>query len=152
MKNSSAVIFGGTGFIGAFFGRYLLDWGLVGRVYLLDIEDASRKASEFRRRLIGRDPRIVFVQGDVREDLGWFSPSEPVSIAANFAAVHREPGHEDWEYYQTNLRGADNVCDWAEKVGCNCIIFTSSISPYGVSDVQARATIARRSSVCTHCV
>ena len=54
---------------------------------------------------------------------------------ANFAAVHREPGHEDSEYYETNLLGAENVCAWAEVVGCKHIIFTSSIAPYGPSEV-----------------
>jgi len=57
-----------------------------------------------------------------------------VTLVANFAAVHREPGHEDWEYYETNLYGAENVCAWAEAVGCKHIIFTSSIAPYGPSE------------------
>ena len=51
-----------------------------------------------------------------------------------FAAVHREPGHEGHEYYQTNLLGAENVCDWADKVNCQKIIFSSSIAPYGPSE------------------
>jgi len=48
--------------------------------------------------------------------------------------VHREPGHALHEYYETNLPGAENVCDWAERVGCNAIVFTSSIAPYGPSE------------------
>lgn len=63
------------------------------------------------------------------------SPAEKVNLVANFAAVHREPGHEDHEYYETNLLGAKNVCAWADQVGCNNLIFTSSISPYGPSEV-----------------
>ena len=38
-----------------------------------------------------------------------------VGLIANFAAVHREPGHEDYEYFECNLLGAENVCDWAER-------------------------------------
>jgi nucleoside-diphosphate-sugar epimerase len=75
---------------------------------------------------------LTFVQGDVREPISWH-PEESVHLIANFAAVHREPGHEDLEYYQTNLLGAENVCSWAENVGCKRIVFTSSISPYGPS-------------------
>ena len=44
--------------------------------------------------------------------------SEEIDLVANFAAIHREPGHEDHEYYRCNLLGAENVCDWAEKIGC----------------------------------
>lgn len=53
-----------------------------------------------------------------------------MDLIANFAAIHREPGHELHEYYETNLPGADNVCAFAEQAGCTQIIFTSSIAPY----------------------
>jgi len=46
----------------------------------------------------------------------------------------REPGHEAHECYATNLPGAENVCAWAEHVGCQRIIFTSSIAPYGPTE------------------
>jgi nucleoside-diphosphate-sugar epimerase len=131
---NSAVIFGGTGFIGVFFAQYLLEFKQADKVYLVDIEPTEEKFSIFRKKLVADDGRIAFMKGDVREPLHWFIPSEPVTLIANFAAIHREPGHEDGDYYQTNLLGAENVCAWAEKVGCNNIIFTSSISPYGPSE------------------
>ena len=55
-------------------------------------------------------------------------------LAVNLAAIHREPGHQDYEYFETNLKGAENVCSWADQVGCNKIIFTSSIAPYGPAE------------------
>ena len=131
---NSSVIFGGTGFIGVFFAQYLLANKQAEKVYLVDIEPVETKFSEFRKRQVADDGRISFVNGDVRKALDWFVPSERVTLIANFAAIHREPGHEDGEYYQTNLLGAENVCAWAKKVGCNNIIFTSSISPYGPSE------------------
>ena len=131
---NSAVIFGGTGFIGIYFGQYLLEYGHAEKVYLVDIEPIEIKFSEFRKKQVAKDLRLVFVMGDVRQSLDWFVPSEQVTLIANFAAIHREPGHEDWEYYKTNLLGAENICSWAEKVGCNHVIFTSSISPYGPSE------------------
>ncbi len=130
---SSAVIFGGAGFIGVFFAQFLLEKNQAEKVYLFDHELMDRKTSAFRKRLVAADPRLIVVEGDVRQPIDW-APSEPVALVANFAAVHREPGHEDFEYYQTNLLGAENVCAWAERVGCNRIIFTSSISPYGPSE------------------
>lgn len=130
---NNAVIFGGTGFIGVFFAQHLLEAIHADIVYLVDLEPIETKFSKFRKKQVAQDQRIIFVQGDVRKSLEWFSPSGSVKLIANFAAIHREPGHEDFEYYQTNLLGAENVCAWAEKVGCNNVIFSSSISPYGSS-------------------
>lgn len=130
---SAAVIFGGTGFIGSFFAMFLLDRKIVDKVYLLDSEYIDKKVSGFRRLSISANESIQEVNCDVRQPVDWV-PAEPVELIANFAAVHREPGHEDFEYYETNLLGAQNVCAWAEKIGCNRLIFTSSISPYGPSE------------------
>lgn len=129
-----SVVFGGTGFIGSYFSWYLLENHLADKIFLVDTEPLEAKSSEFRKKLFASDSRVVFMQGDVRNSLDWLSLSETVTLIANFAAIHREPGHEDWEYYHTNLLGAENVCAWAEKVNCNHIIFTSSISPYGPSE------------------
>jgi nucleoside-diphosphate-sugar epimerase len=128
--------FGGTGFIGVFFAQYLLMGEYVDKVYLVDIENIESKFSEFRKKLVSEDSRICFVKGDVRKSLDWLCPTEQVVLIANFAAIHREPGHEDFEFYQTNLLGAENVCSWAEKVACESIVFTSSISPYGPSEAE----------------
>jgi len=130
-----AVIFGGSGFIGVFFARQLLSEGRVDKVYLFDKEQVADKPFPYRTRLVQEAPGMLEVNGDVRRPITW-QPAEPVSLIANFAAVHREPGHEDFEYYETNLLGAENVCAWAEQVGCNDLIFTSSISPYGPSEAQ----------------
>lgn len=129
----SAVIFGGTGFIGTFFAKHLLENSSIHKVYLFDLESTNQKSSTFRKNLISSDSRIEVIAGDVRRSIDW-EPAETVSLIANFAAVHREPGHENSEYYQTNLLGAETVCDWAERVGCSRMVFTSSISPYGPSE------------------
>jgi len=47
------------------------------------------------------------------------------------AAIHREPGHQPKEYFETNILGARNIIDYADRVGCKNIFFMSSISPYG---------------------
>lgn len=129
----TAVIFGGSGFIGTFFARELIEVGLVSRVYLYDRERVADKNFEFREKMIEGQSKITFIHGDVRQQIEW-APPEPIGLVANFAAVHREPGHQDSEYYESNLLGAENVCKWAERTGCNRIIFTSSIAPYGSSE------------------
>lgn len=130
---SCAVIFGGSGFIGVFFAQHLAQTGDYEKIYLYDKESVSEKAFPFRMGILDKYENLVEVHGDVRKCIT-FQPDEPVGLVANFAAVHREPGHEDYEYYECNLLGADNVCAWADKVGCNKIVFTSSISPYGPSE------------------
>lgn len=132
---SCAVIFGGSGFIGVFFAKQLLEQLSFDKIYLFDQQQVADKSFPYRTQLVRAEPCIVEVSGDVRQAIAW-QPEEKIGLIVNFAAVHREPGHEDFEYYQTNLLGAENVCAWAERVGCNEIIFTSSISPYGASEQQ----------------
>lgn len=131
-KNICAVIFGGTGFIGTFFAHYLLKNGIVSKVYLLDIEPLRLKLSDYRKFKTISDKRITYISSDVRNPIN-FRPIETVNFIANFAAIHREPGHINDEYFETNLFGAQNVCKFAENIKCNQIIFTSSIAPYGPS-------------------
>lgn len=71
---------------------------------------------------------------DVRKALK--SPKLPkkIDLIINLAAVHIEPGHLPNEYFDTNILGAENVTQLAEIVGCRKIIFTSSISPYGIEN------------------
>lgn len=137
--NRSAVIFGGTGFIGTFFATFLLDSKMVEKVYLVDLMPIASKRQKFRHDLISRLGGIQEVILDVRHPITWL-PDENVVLIANFAAIHREPGHQPQEYFETNLRGAHNVCCWASLVGCHSIIFTSSISPYGVSEASKTET------------
>ena len=54
-----------------------------------------------------------------------------VSIIYNLAAVHKTPGHEYHEYFETNIKGAENICAFARANNINTIVFTSSIAPYG---------------------
>ncbi len=127
----SAVIFGGSGFIGCFFAKHLVDNCGYKKIFLYD-HNKIIDASIFRNNLLKNYEEIIEVSGDVRESIKW-QPNEKISLIANFAAVHREPGHEDFEYFHTNLNGAENVCKWAEEIKCNQIIFSSSIAPYGIS-------------------
>ena len=125
-----AVLFGGTGFIGGFFARFLIDNGHFDKVYLIDRQPVTAIAHPWRRAQLSNHPALSLVVADVRQPIDWM-PSEAVTLVANFAAVHREPGHQPEAYYDTNLRGAEQVCAWAARAGCRRLIFTSSISPYG---------------------
>ena len=128
-----AVIFGGSGFIGTFFAKHLIEEHNFSKVYLYDNESIKNKNSDYRRKIINLHQEIIIIEGDVKKSIEWI-PEETINLVANFAAVHREPGHQPYEYYECNILGAENICDWVERINCKKIIFTSSIAPYGPSE------------------
>jgi len=132
MTYKNCVIFGGTGFIGRHLATYLLNEVGAEKVYLADIKPLPPESP-----LTGR---VVYVQCDVREKIVSDLLPEDVDLIANFAAIHREPGHQNHEYYETNIPGAENVCEYASKVSNETIIFTSSIAPYGPSEHEKTET------------
>ena len=129
MKNilSNCIIFGGTGFIGSHFIEFILDHNLFNNIYLVDMNPISASCNF-------DVSRVHYIKYDVRNEIFLDVLPKNVSHIMNFAAIHREPGHRDFEYFETNLLGAKNVCKFAELISCNNIIFTSSISPYGISE------------------
>jgi nucleoside-diphosphate-sugar epimerase len=71
---------------------------------------------------------------DVRKSIDMSGSFGPNTLVFNFAAIHRTPGHPDYAYFETNIRGAENVCNFARKHGIESIVFTSSIAPYGAAE------------------
>lgn len=115
------LIFGGSGFIGTHLINLLSD-KCQGNIYNLDIVENNHAG------------KSNFINCDVKNniDIDFFVTEE--DIIFNFAAVHTTPGHPDHEYFETNIKGAENVTAFAEKFGIKKILFTSSIAPYGASE------------------
>lgn len=139
MNARTTVIFGGTGCIGTHIARHLLENTAVERVYLADLRPVRQEA--YAQKLLqwmngdGSTPaRLAYVECDVRRPIECAELPQDADLIINLAAVHREPGHAPNEYYDTNIPGAENVCAYASRVGCQRIVFVSSISPYGSSD------------------
>jgi nucleoside-diphosphate-sugar epimerase len=133
-RHGVCVLFGGGGFIGAHFARHLLTTGVMNRVILADIRPPQ--AELWPTALSPRESgeRVQYVPLDVRQPITQRDLPEHADLVVNLAAVHREPGHQPHEYFETNLLGAEYVCAWAEQVDCPWIIFTSSIAPYGPTE------------------
>ncbi|MBV9064615.1 MAG: NAD-dependent epimerase/dehydratase family protein [Methylobacteriaceae bacterium] len=120
-RTRRAVVTGASGFVGTRLVGRLLDQG-----YAVTAVDLA-------------PPRIVrdgarYVTGDVRETL---SPgiAQGAEVIYNLAAVHRTPGHPAHEYYDTNVLGAANVTALADACSVPLVVFTSSISVYGPSEL-----------------
>ncbi|MDD4352176.1 MAG: NAD(P)-dependent oxidoreductase [Candidatus Gracilibacteria bacterium] len=122
IASESYVIFGGAGFIGSHLVKALLEYGAK-EIVVADINENSGPRYE----------GVVYKHCDVREKIPVDLISGP-GIVVNLAAIHRTPGHEDHEYFDTNVKGANNVVDFCERTGSNVIWFTSSISVYGPSE------------------
>lgn len=54
-----------------------------------------------------------------------------VDAVINLAAEHRDDVRPISRYHETNVEGAEQVCQTARKVGVSKIIFTSSVAVYG---------------------
>ena len=130
----SLVIVGGSGFIGTHLAQHLHGEYPNSEIVLVDLlEPRIAPYAEVLQQGL-TSGRIRFVRHDVRNPLPEKLSESPVKVLYNFAAVHREPGHKAEEYFETNLPGAEVACSWAARNGCDRIVFTSSISPYGPSE------------------
>jgi len=116
-----ALVVGGGGFIGSHLVRSLVDRGV--DVVAVDLKPSPHPV-----------PGARFEALDVRAPLPDDLTDDPPDTVYNFAAVHRVPGHEDAEYFDTNVAGAENVTQYCRDVGVETLVFTSSISVYGPAE------------------
>src|SRR5258708_5342882 len=118
---ASCLIFGGSGYICTKLAEYLLENGKMDTVFIADLRESPLKTKS----------GVVALKIDVRIPIPPTMIDQGVDWIFNLAAVHREPGHDAKEYYETNILGATHVCEYADAIRCNQIFFTSSISLYG---------------------
>lgn len=125
-----AIIFGGSGYIAFFLMQRLLEQKIFDKFIICDIQ----KPQYFDILPVN----IEYVYCDVRKEIDFQTPFLDIesSWIFNFAAIHREPGHERKEYFDTNILGAEHINEFNEKIGIKNIFFTSSIAPYGRSREQ----------------
>jgi len=115
------LVFGGTGFIGTKLVLHLAATERFDEVIVVDVKPPRTPLPS----------RTRFVHHDVRLPVAGELSGLPAEWIFNLAAVHREPGHAASEYFDTNVKGARNVCAHATAIDCRRIYFTSSIACYG---------------------
>lgn len=127
------IIFGGSGFIGTHLIHLLLETKKTeDNIFDLDIVMPGEEGVV--PGIVEKNDGVEYIRLDVRKPIEFdFTPTEN-DIIFNLAAVHRTPGHPDHEYFETNIRGAENVTAFAEKYNIHKILFTSSIAPYGAAE------------------
>ncbi|WP_010250446.1 NAD-dependent epimerase/dehydratase family protein [Myroides injenensis] len=121
-----AIFFGGAGYIGSHLIDHFLSENRFDRIYIYDIQKPQY--------LKNKSNKIIYLKGDVREKIKLEIKedfSKKSSWIFNLAAIHREPGHEQHEYFNTNIEGAKNINEYADFIKIENIYFTSSIAPYG---------------------
>jgi nucleoside-diphosphate-sugar epimerase len=134
MRYATTVIFGGTGFIGRHFAGHLLAENLSRKIYLCDIVPPDRDVYPRELNVALDDGSVEYLEVDVRKPVDASALPATADLVVNLAAIHREPGHEPAEYFETNVLGAENVCAWAASARCETLVFTSSIAPYGPTE------------------
>lgn len=116
MKTYSARILGGSGFIGTRFAHLLTEQQIPFRIGDLrpsqDFPDLWSKCD-----VCQHEPLTEFVRG--------------ADAIVNLAAAHRDDIRPLSLYHETNVKGAEEVCNAARKAGIQKIIFTSSVAVYG---------------------
>lgn len=128
------IIFGGSGFIGTHLIKMLKAIYDKSRDKIYDVDIVMPGEEGVVPGIVEKIDDVIYVRADVREQIELdFLPTED-DIIFNLAAVHRTPGHPDYDYFNTNIRGAENVIKFAEKHHINKILFTSSIAPYGAAE------------------
>ena len=114
------IIIGGSGYIGSKLWQRMVQNKQFDSIVLADI----------KKPLFPLPEGVTFVEWDSREPAS--SPHfQGADWIINLAAVHREPGHEFKEYFDTNIPNAVNVCQLAANIVCKNIFFMSSIAVYG---------------------
>lgn len=119
------ILFGGSGYIGTFIVKNFVKSGRFDKIIIADIVASTVVHSI-----------CEYLYLDVRNSISLALPKNldrEKSWIFNLAAIHREPGHDQHEYYDTNISGAENINSFAEEAGIKNIFFTSSIAPYGRS-------------------
>jgi nucleoside-diphosphate-sugar epimerase len=116
------IIFGGSGYIGKALIRHYLEGGRFEAVYNFDLVPSGI-----------RDPKFTESICDVRLPISAEIPdaNPETSWIINLAALCREPGSKPHEYFDTNIKDAENVLAFAGARGFRNLFFTSTMSTYG---------------------
>lgn len=130
------LIFGGSGFIGTHLIRLLKAEcrGNADQIYDLDLVMPGKDGTA--AGAVEKIDGVRYARVDVRQPITLDFQPTPEDVIFHLAAIHRTPGHREEEYFDTNIRGAEQVAAFAERYGIRRMLFTSSIACYGTLETQ----------------
>lgn len=128
------IIFGGSGFIGTHLIHMLKNECVKEGDNIYDLDIVMPGEEGVVPGVVEENEGVEYIRQDVRKPIEFHFMPTPDDIIFNLAAVHRTPGHKDYEYFETNMKGAENIVAFAEKHGIHKLLFTSSIAPYGAAE------------------
>jgi nucleoside-diphosphate-sugar epimerase len=83
--------------------------------------------------VLNREDEVNYLDVEEVNSLGQL---KGVDTIINLAAEHRDDVRPLTRYDNVNVKGAENLCDVAQKYGINKIIFTSSVAIYGFAPAE----------------
>ncbi len=118
MSKSKYLIVGGSGFVGTFLIKELLEY---------NISNFDKNPSPFYNN--------ITTIGDVRNKNELvFDPN--IKSVVLLAAEHRDDISPVSLYYDVNVQGTKNILDAMDKSGIKSLIFTSSVAIYGLNKLN----------------
>ena len=126
MQYSSALVTGGSGFIGSHLVDALVERGV--KVTVLDLVDPKEDR---------KNEKVTYVKGDVRDrDLGVFMKAVSPEVVFHLAAHidDRASVLDPVMNAEHNELGSINVFEQAKRVGVKKIVFASSCAAYGLPE------------------
>lgn len=130
-KNKKLFLTGGTGF----FGKWILEAFLfLNNQHRLNISVSilSRSPDKFKRlhpHISGHD-NFVFIKGDIKNFQDHTESYDLIIHAATDATSGRSPSETE-QMRSSIMDGTKRICEFATKVNCRRILFTSSGAAYG---------------------
>ena len=106
-------IIGGAGFVGSRLKTVLKEYKVLDKVLDVGKGYVDITKPDLIRKIICEEDSVILL-----------------------AAEHRDDVYPATKYYETNVRGTQNVLDEMDSVGCKNLIFTSSVAVYGLNKVN----------------
>ena len=121
------LVTGATGFTGGHLARTLASRGYSVRALV------RRRANAVQAGFSGRDtqPRIDYVEGDVRNADAVQRAAEGVDVVYHVAAVYRQAGLKAAEYRAVNAESVGTVIEAAARGGARRVVHCSTVGVHG---------------------
>lgn len=131
------LVTGGAGFIGSHTCVELLNAGY--EIVIVDnLYNSSEKSLDRVRELTGKD--FAFYPYDIRdkENMRKVFENHKIDACIHFAGLKAvgESVRKPLEYYDNNIGGTIALCEVMREYGCKKIVFSSSATVYGSSNVS----------------